>query len=51
MSEKISKEEIERLDKKIEEVMNDPDLPEKVEEYQKKYGTISEEDLRKRFTI
>jgi len=44
-------EEIERLDKKMKEVMNDPDLPKKVEEYQKKYGTLSEEDLRKQFTI
>ena len=40
-------EEIERLDKKMKEVMNDPDLPKKVEEYQKKYGTFSEEDLMK----
>ena len=30
------KKEIERLDKKMEEVMNDPDLPKKVKEYQKK---------------
>ncbi len=39
----------EEIDKIIEEVMNDPELPKKVEEYQKKYGTLSEEDMLKRF--
>ena len=47
----IIEEEIERLDKKMEEVMNDPELPKKVEEYKKKYGNISEDRLIKRFTI
>jgi len=48
---KTIEEEIERLDEKMKEVMNDPELPKMVEEYQKKYGTISEEDMLKRFTI
>ena len=43
------KEEIKRLDKKMEECINDPELPEKVREYEKKYGNISEENLRKIF--
>lgn len=45
------KEEIERLDKKMEDCIKDPQLPKRVEEYIKKYGTIPEENLRKRFTI
>ena len=44
-------EEIKSIDKIIEEIMNDPELPKKVEEYQRKYGTLTEEDLRKQFTI
>ena len=42
---------IKRFDKKMKEVINDPKLPGKVMEYKKKYGNISEERLRKRFTI
>ena len=45
------KEEIERLDKKMEDCIKDDKLPEKVREYKKKYGNIPEENLRKRFTI
>jgi len=36
---------------KMRSLMNDPDLRKKVEEYQNKYGTMTEDDLRKRFTI
>lgn len=35
------------IDGIIEKVMNDPNLLKKAEEYQKKYGTPSEEDLMK----
>lgn len=47
--EKPSKKDIERLDKKMNDTINDPDLPKKVKEYKKKYGQIPEENLRKRF--
>lgn len=45
------KEEIKRLDKKMEACVNDSKLPERVKEYKKRYGNISEERLIKRFTI
>ena len=37
----------------IEEVMNDPKLPEKIEKYEKKYGrrSLTSEDLIRPFTI
>lgn len=44
-------EEIERLDKKMEDCIKDIRLPKRVEEYKKKYGNISEIRLIKRFTI
>ncbi|KKN53365.1 hypothetical protein LCGC14_0603350 [marine sediment metagenome] len=47
----INKKEIERLDKKMKKAIDDLELPKKVKEYEKKYGTITEEQLRKRFTI
>ena len=39
----------ERLDKKMEECINDPELPERVRIYKEKYGNIPEENKRKRF--
>lgn len=39
------------IDGVIEKVMADPKLLEKAEEYQKKYGTMSEADLIRQFTI
>ncbi len=39
------------IDDIIIKCLNDPNLPDKVEEYQKEYGRLSEEDLRKTFTI
>jgi len=32
-------------------VMNDPEIRELAEEYQKKYGTLTPDDLKKMFTI
>ena len=39
------------IDKIISKVMNDPQLPKKMREYQQKYGTMTPEDLRKQFII
>ncbi len=30
----------------IKDCMDDPNLPEEIEEYQKKFGTLTEKDLR-----
>ena len=35
----------------IKEVENDPTLRKEMEEDQRKYGTLTEEELRRRFTI
>lgn len=35
----------------IAEVENDPHVREMIEEEQRKYGTLTEEELRRRFTI
>jgi hypothetical protein len=35
----------------LKEVANDPHLREKMEEDQRKYGTLTEEELRRQFTI
>lgn len=35
----------------VEEVENDPHLREKMEEDQRKYGTLTGEELRRQFTI
>ena len=44
-------EDIAKLDKKMLDCINDPQLPKIVEDYQKLYGRIPEKNLRKRFTI
>ena len=49
--EKELKEIVNRLDKKMKEAINDPELPEKCRQYQEKYGNIPEENKIKRFTI
>lgn len=49
MSDEEEKGEI--IDGIIEKVMTDPNLLKKAEEYQKKYGTMTEKDLRRAFTI
>lgn len=41
----------EKLRKIIENSENDPSLPEDVEAYHKRYGTLSVDDLKKTFTI
>ena len=51
MTEESLAQAIKRLDKKLKDCLNDPNLPDKINEYQKKYGTIPEENLIKRFTI
>lgn len=39
------------LERIAKEVGNDPNVAELAEEDQRKYGTLTEEDLRKTFTI
>jgi hypothetical protein len=39
------------MDHILENCFNNPNLSDKVEEFQRKYGRLSEEDLRKTFTI
>ena len=49
------KEEMEKIKNKsydiLKKCLDDSDVREKVEEYQKKFGTLTEDDLRKTFTI
>lgn len=55
MSNYINPEEWYRIQKELGEiagkVINDPCVRKKAEEYQKKYGTLTPDDLKKRFTI
>ena len=46
-----NEEDIAKLDRKMLECINDPQLPKIVEKCQKLYCTIPEKNLRKRFTI
>jgi hypothetical protein len=39
------------LKRKVEEVENDPEVVKKAEEFQRKYGTLTREDLDITFTI
>lgn len=51
---KITEEEKDNLAaflKIIEEVENNPEVKKKMEEDQRRYGTLTGEDLMKRFTI
>ena len=48
---KIDKITRERIKKIFDEIDNDPKVKEEAEEYQRKYGTLTEEDLRIRITI
>lgn len=45
------KEIRELIDKIEKKLANDPDLPKKCEEFQKKYGTLTAKDLMRTFTI
>lgn len=42
---------LKEIEKIMEELLNDPEFREEMEEYQKKYGTLTQEDLSKEFTI
>ena len=44
-------EVIEALERIVEEVGNDPEVRRKEEEFQRKYGTLTAEDLLRPFTI
>ncbi|KAF5412421.1 MAG: hypothetical protein C5S38_08350 [Candidatus Methanophagaceae archaeon] len=48
---KEEEEIIATLEKIAKEVGDDPNVAELAEEDQRKYGTLTEEDLRKTFTI
>jgi|GEM_PF-1918853 len=51
-SSKESKEEIQKkLKELLQDLLKDPELAEKAEEYQRKYGTMTAEELQKQFTI
>jgi len=39
------------IDEIKERCMNDPDLYKQMENYQKKFGTLTEDDLKKKITI
>jgi tripartite-type tricarboxylate transporter receptor subunit TctC len=53
MNDRTTKEDeiIAELVRIAEEVENDPEVAKKAEEFQRKYGTLTEEDLRITFTI
>jgi len=51
LSEEEVEEEMKRLDEKMEKLLKDPETLKKVEEYQKKYGTMTWEELHRQFTI
>lgn len=51
VDEKKLKTIMKTIAKIMEEIENDPEVRELAEEYQRKYGTLTEEDLRKAFTI
>lgn len=42
---------LERIEKTMEEILNNPEFRKECEEYQKKYGTLTQEELRREFTI
>ena len=44
-------ETLEEIDKIMEETLNDPEFRKECEKYQKKYGTLTQEELRREFTI
>lgn len=48
---KKKKDDLTAILKIIKEVENDPELREKMEEAQRKYGTLTADDLEKQFTI
>ena len=52
---KINKSEIENqlndINEFMNEIENDPKLKKRMEENQRKYGILTEEDLKKQFTI
>ena len=47
----IPQKEIDRIINIVKKIENDPKLREEMEEAQRKYGTLTPEDLRKQFTI
>ncbi len=44
-------ERLRTLIEKLDKIDKDPEVRELAEEYQRKYGTLTEDDLRKTFTI
>ena len=48
----ISKEELRKIIMDVhKQVMNDPEVKRRVEEYCRKYGTLTPEELAREFTI
>jgi len=49
---KVTKEELRKILMKIhKKVMNDPEVKRRAEEYCRKYGTLTAEELDREFTI
>ena len=44
-------ERLRTLIEELDKIDEDPEVRELAEEYQRKYGTLTEDDLRKTFTI
>ena len=45
------KEKIEKIEKIMENLINDPNFREESERYQKEFGTLTEKDLREIYKI
>lgn len=51
MTAKEKIEKIGKIERIMENLINDPEFREESEKYQKKFGTLTEKDLRETFTI
>ena len=44
-------EDMKKIQKIMEEIVHDPEIRDQMEENQRKYGTLTSEELRRQFTI